>query len=431
MATGLGNTSKKDILREIILQLHKGLSLEQARDRFLKEVGNVSSVEIAQIEQSLIDEGLSPEEIKKFCNVHALLFESSLKQAVAQEQSPAHPVYLFKLENREIEKRLAALRKAAGEAAADPGKRPALIEGLRELSGLEAHYTRKEQVLFPYLEKHGFQGPSKVMWGKDDEVRTLLRQARHEAERGAGTVSVGFVRDRLEPLLAEVEGMIFKEENILFPTALEKLTVEEWAAVLKESEEVGYAFIRKPKETAALADELLKAVTDAPAVAGAPADGPAGEAGQGVRLPSGALTLPELLGVLNTLPVDITFIDAEDTVKYFSEGKDRIFVRTRSIIGRKVQNCHPPHSVAAVERILASFKDGSRDVAEFWIRFQGRFVHIRYFAVREAVRQNVGGAERGAIRDAERRYLGTLEVSQDIGPIRALEGEKRLLDDQA
>ncbi len=131
----------------------------------------------------------------------------------------------------------------------------------------------------------------------------------------------------------------------------------------------------------------------------------------GVALPTGGLTLEQLMGIFSALPVDLTFVDADDKVAFFSEGPQRIFARSRAIIGRKVQNCHPPRSVDVVERILGDFRSGRQSVAEFWIPFTGRFVHIRYFAV----------------RSAEGRYLGTLEVTQDVSKIRGLEGQRRLL----
>jgi DUF438 domain-containing protein len=132
----------------------------------------------------------------------------------------------------------------------------------------------------------------------------------------------------------------------------------------------------------------------------------------GIGLPTGTLALEQLIAIFSTLPVDLTFVDADDRVAFFSEGPNRVFARSRAIIGRKVQNCHPPRSVDVVDRILSDFREGRQNVAEFWIQFMGRFVHIRYFAVR---------AEDG-------RYLGTLEVTQDVGSIRALEGERRLLE---
>lgn len=130
-------------------------------------------------------------------------------------------------------------------------------------------------------------------------------------------------------------------------------------------------------------------------------------------LPSGELTPRQLMHLLNVLPVDLTFVDHEDKVRYFTENRERIFVRTRAIVGREVKNCHPPQSVEEVEKILDSFKDGSRDSAEFWINFKGKMIYIVFYAV----------------RDESGKYLGTLEVAQDITALQKLEGERRLLDE--
>jgi PAS domain S-box-containing protein len=397
---------KKTSMRDIILGLHQGLPLEKAKEKFEREVGTVSSTEIAEIEQSLIDEGLSPEEIKKFCNVHALLFQGSLEKAAAEETSPSHPIYLFKLENRQIEKILANLKALSSKQKEYDVEqfKSKLIELLTRLRGAETHYERKEQVLFPFLEKHGFMGPSKVMWGKDNEIRDLLKKVLSEM----GTVKEEgmevFLKGRLDPLIEETEGMIFKEENILFPTCLEKLTASEWVEILKESEQVGYVFIERPRETESMIRELKHALLEEPVVReGA------------VSFPTGTLKLDELMQMLNMLPVDITFVDQEDRVRFFSEGKNRIFMRTRSVIGREVQNCHPPQSVDVVKKILSSLKEGTKDSFDFWINYRGRFIYIRYFAV----------------RDRDGKYLGTLEVTQDLTEIKKLEGEKRLLDERA
>jgi DUF438 domain-containing protein len=404
MAEGIGKERKKEIMKDIIRKLHEGASLEEAKDRFEREIGSVSSTEIAEIEQSLMSEGVSPDEIKKFCNVHALLFQSALEKSMDKEESPAHPVYLMKQDNRQIEKITAALKEAAQQAekhglAQFKQKVGPLLE---KLKNLDIHYTWKEQILFPYLEKYAFYGPSKVMWGKDDEIRALLKQGLSGIEtlREAKDLKE-YGSKTLTPLVEEVDGMIFKEEKILFPASLEKLNVQDWVEVLKETENVGYGFIERPKETYQLIEELRKAVTEEPKAEE-----------QVISLPTGNLTLEELMGVLNSLPMDITFIDKEDAVRYFSEGKERIFLRTKSIIGRKVQNCHPPKSVDAVEKILQSFKEGKRKSADFWIHYQEKYVSIQYFA----------------IRDRQGNYLGTLEVSQEISGIKKIEGERRLLD---
>jgi len=406
MAEGIGKEKKKEIMKDIIRKLHQGLTTEAAKQRFEKEVGNVTSVEIAEIEQSLMDEGISPDEIKKFCNVHALLFESALGQSMAEEESPAHPVYLMKQDNREAEKITGGLR----ELVKNRGKfslaqfRQKAGDMLSRLKGLEVHYTWKEQILFPYLEKYGFHAPSKVMWGKDDEVRAMLKGSLAQLETLKEEKGLGpYLEKTLNPLIEEVEGMITKEEKFLFPASLGKLNMQDWVDVLKETENVGYGFIEKPKETYQLIQELRSAVTEEPKTEE-----------QKITLPTGSFKLEELLGVLNTLPVDITFIDRDDAVRYFSQGKERIFLRTKSILGRKVQNCHPPNSVHVVEQILNSFKEGKRDSADFWIHYRGKYALIRYFAV----------------RDQKGDYLGTLEVSQEVSGIKRLEGEKRLLDEE-
>jgi DUF438 domain-containing protein len=198
--------------------------------------------------------------------------------------------------------------------------------------------------------------------------------------------------------------MFYKEENILYPTALEKLTPEEWAAIRAQETEIGYCFVEPGEEweadgTASLAAKPIGAIPD----------------GSGDLLPlsTGALTLQQVDWLLTNLPVDVTYVDANDEVRFFSATKERIFPRSPAIIGRKVQKCHPPASVDKVQAIVNDFRDGRRDKAEFWIQLGGKFIHIRYYA----------------IRDEQGTYQGTLEVSQDVTHIRALEGERRLLDD--
>jgi len=384
------DAGKKKLVSDIIRQLHQGLSVEQAKDAIVTKVGKLTSAEITDIEQSLIDEGVSPDEIKRFCNVHALLFQSALEQSVAIPDSPSHPVNMLRHENREIEKLLSALKDASARGEHDAQRSIVL-----RLRGVDRHYALKENALFPYLEKHGFPGPSKVMWSKHNEVRELLKKA------GGGQESASSDPDALTALIAEVEGMIFKEESILFPAALERIPAKEWVEILKACDEIGYPF---------LADAGLHAtLMETEKLEGQAAAMGAGEIG----MPTGKLSVEELSAMLDTMPVDITFVDAEDRVKYFSQSRDRIFVRATSVIGRSVQNCHPPQSVHKVMRIVESFKKGTRDHADFWISMQGKRVHIRYFAV----------------RNPQGKYLGTLEVTQDITGIQGLEGEHRLLDD--
>jgi hypothetical protein len=238
------------------------------------------------------------------------------------------------------------------------------------------------------------------MWAKDDEVRGLIKDlAEALSVDDAAPEEWALVAETVAPkALAAVEAMIDKEERILLPMALDTLTRDEWAEIWRESPRLGWC--------------LVDPGTDyAPAPPATPPDPMQVPAGRAMVFPTGHLTFDQLQGLFSALPVDLTFVDAQDRVAFFTESADRVFARGRAIIGRLVQHCHPPRSVSIVEQILDDFRSGRQSVAEFWIAFHGRFVHVRYFAVRD---------EAGA-------YLGCLEVTQDVTRIRALEGERRLL----
>jgi len=268
------------------------------------------------------------------------------------------------------------------------------------LLDVEKHYLRKENLLFPFLEKHDITGPSTVMWGKHDETRELLKAAMEALESvqqitaGEAKSVIGLV---LKPAVDSIEEMILKEEQILFPMALDALSEEEWLEIYRQSPEIGYCLVA-PEERWEAAVERGES-------------GISAEEGR-IQLPSGSFTPRELNAILNTIPFDLTFVDRDDTVRYFTEGRERIFARNRAILGRKVQRCHPPSSVHIVEKILNDFRTGKENRAAFWINLNGRFIHIEYFA----------------LRDEDGEYLGTLEVSQDLTEKRQLQGEQRLLN---
>lgn len=383
---------RKEKVKDIILALHKGLPVQQAKARFETEVGDISATEIAQIEQELLTEGMSVDEVKKLCNVHALLFERSLKEQMTSEEATSHPVHLFKLENREIEKITASLKDAAAR------KDRAAVGGLLEkLRPLEVHYTKKEQLLFTFLEREGFMGPSKVMWGKHNDIRAMFKDALLTLETAEDFEL--YREKKLDPLIEEIDGMIFKEEQILFPTSIEKLKPDDWLEILKQGSELGYAFIEGPGEI----DRLMKELKANLCAESGAADGY-------VDFPTGRVSVNELMVILNTLPVDISFVGADNRVKYFSESSDRIFVRTKAVIGREVKNCHPPQSVDRVMTVIEELRSGKSKSVDFWLTIKGRLIYIRYFG----------------IFDGNGTYLGTLEVTQDITDLQKLAGEKRL-----
>jgi hypothetical protein len=292
------------------------------------------------------------------------------------------------LENRAAEDIL-----AEAEAVTDYARdRDRLLTVLGRLAEIDKHFVRKENQLFPILEQKGVTGPSKVMWALHDDIRGFIKDVRKRVMDGKmETVA-------MEAMAKMVRDMIYKEEHILFPMALESLSEEEWVKVAKGEEEAGFAWIRPEAKWRPAAGSFQQELL--------------AEKIGSLNLDTGQLTAEQVNLILTHLPVDISFVNEHDEVAYYSASPERIFPRSPGVIGRKVQNCHPPKSVDMVEKILKAFKDGSKNTAEFWIQMRGRMLHIRYLAV----------------RDAAGTYRGCLEVSQDITHIQKLTGNKRLLD---
>jgi len=394
-------------LKKLIMELHEGKPIEEVKPKFEKIIEGISVAEISQLEQSLIMEGMPVSEVQRLCDVHAALFKGSIEEIhreVKPEDTPGHPIHTFKLENERIQKFIDTeiqplideLKQADSHSVISK-----LKDKLNTLLEIDKHYSRKENLLFPYLEKYGVTAPTMVMWGVDDEIRDELKDIQKLLSSYQGNREE-FIQ-KIEEALNKVSEMIFKEEKILFPMALEKLTEDEWANIAEESDEIGYTFVNperiwKPGMNKSKEETVEEIQPQQEGV---------------ISFETGTLTFKEINVLLNNLPVDITFVDKDDVVKYFSQGKDRIFTRTKAAIGRNVQNCHPPASVHIVEKILEDFKSGRKEKEEFWIKMGERYVYIRYFA----------------LRDENGEYVGTIEVTQDIAPIQKISGEKRLMSE--
>lgn len=383
MSEMMGNT-RKEALKAILHRLHAGESPQDLQAAFRDAVGNVSPQEIAQVEGELVQEGMSPEEIRRLCDLHLALFRESLEREEPLAP-PWHPIGILMAEHREL-LRIAEKLTRLAQGQGSPEELAHIREHLEES---ERHYLREENVLFPMLEKHGIVEPPRVMWSEHQEIRKLRKEL--------GTAEGEALRERSVALGELLASHFFKENRILFPTALQVIPEGEWHEIRAQFDAIGYCC-------------FTPATPAVPVSRAEPVPGP--PAGR-LRLPTGEFAPQELEAMLNALPVDITFVDKDDTVRYFNQTKDRIFVRTPAVLGRKVQNCHPQKSVHIVDRILQEFRENKRDAAEFWIPLQGKLVYIQYFPV----------------RGANGEYLGTVEVTQDIGPLQRISGERRLLDD--
>ena len=273
-------------------------------------------------------------------------------------------------------------------------------ELFKKLAKVELHFARKENQLFPYLEKHGWTSPSQNMWAFHDQIREEIKETRKAIEKEDTTA----VMMNIQQVFRSLEHIMQVEEGRLLPNAMQMLSEEEWKEFKEGDKEIGWMFDTPPAPYPE--DTYIHP----------------GEDTQRKKLPFGTddkthydegwLTPEQVNSIFRILPVDITYVNENDQVVFYNRGEDRVFPRSAGIIGREVKFCHPPKSVDQVLRILEEFKAGRKDLAEFWIQFKGKFIHIQYFAV----------------RDPDGTYRGVIEMSQDVTHVRELEGEQRLLD---
>lgn len=399
------SADKKGMLKEIVKQLHDGVPPQEVKEKFKQILKDTSSEGIAKIEQELVKEGMPREELQRLCDVHLAVFGEQLEKQELQTP-PGHPISILMEEHKILTQRaerLGILAKMIEEACdvVYVGDVLTEVQGIvKDFVDAEKHYLREENVLFPMLEKHGITEPPAIMWMEHNQIRDIKKRLRSLVENWNAISFYDFktqLGEVAKPLCSILPSHFFKENNILFPAALQVVTSEEWEEARKEFDEIGYCCFTPSHVTVALQTEKRKTQT--------PPEGL-------LQFETGSLSKEEAETILDTLPIDISFIDKDDRVKYFNKAEKRIFVRTKAVIGRTVQMCHPQESVHIVNRIIEAFRKGEKDSAEFWITLDNRLVHIRYFAV----------------RDKDGKYLGTMEATQDLTDIKKIEGQKRLLD---
>lgn len=381
-------------LKEILMEIHDNVPIEVVKEHFREAFSSVDATELAEAERALVEGGLPVSEIQNLCNIHAEIVGQSVEQIHNQDQplSKSHPIEVMRLENTALLGLLTTIRKDV-KALPLPAAIKSFHKGFESLRDINKHYLRKENLIFPYMEKHGIDTPPKVMWGVHDEIRTTFKKIDEIMSRHA----LKELKTELPALLDEIEDMVDKEENILFPMIEKLFEVNEWQQIIEDSDEFGYFLINVPEK-----EKLDSSKKENQTYQLSKED---------IDLKTGALTQEELIGLLEVFPLDITFVGKEDEVRYFSHGESRVFPRTMSVIGRNVENCHPQASVHIVKELLNDFKSGKKDKEDFWIQMGERLILIRYFAVR---------------RQGE--YIGVVELTQDIAPIQKITGEKRIMD---
>lgn len=407
MSELIDNSEKRKLqLKKLILKLHKGTSEAEVRDELLETLRSIPYGEVVEVEQQLISEGLPEEEVLRLCDAHSAVLHGNVDLTGAKQIPAGHPLDVFIKENEALRKHTAQARALFKEISSVSGDNfQSYVFEIRgvfnALMDVDKHYQRKEYLLFPFLENMGITGPPKVMWGKHDEIRELIKGSL-EILQTSNLKPEDLLQAAelvLNPALNGIDDMTIKEEEILFPMSHDRLTEAEWHQINEQTTEIGFCLYDPPthwkplwiKETSINAKQ---------------------KEGGAIHLPTGSFTVEELLAILNTLPIDMTFVDKDDKVKYFSQSADRIFQRNRAILNRDVRHCHPPASAHIVDKIVDDFRTGKASRAPFWINKGGKFIHIEYFA----------------LRNENNEFLGTLEVSHDLTGYRTLEGEQRILN---
>jgi len=378
-------------LTEYVKGLKDGQDGVRLYTEYKEDIESIKPQEAFEIFYSLTKEGIQPAEILVFLDKVINVFYKSLVNY--KWERPDNDNFLTDLinENEALVMKTDEIKIMMKEPDISIRKQM-LLPKIAELEEFNDHYLKKENILFPYMEKtmDKFHGLS-IMWELHDVVRNQIKEAVNTIKDDESSEQE--VNKSVANLFFGILGVKKKEELILFPAAGEVLSEDDWYRMHRQSLEYGFPFIGKSGSEAE-SDEETKIFNNGV-----------------IKTETGILNFEEVLMIFNTLPVDVTFVDENNKVKYFTRPKDRIFPRSPAVIGREVKNCHPPASVHIVEEIVESFRAGKEDNAKFWLNLKGKDILIQYFA----------------LRDDEGNYKGVLEVSQDITEIKSLEGERRLL----
>lgn len=382
------------------------ISLEESRARIRKQVGKIRPYEIALAEQELktIEEDeCQKEDIQKMIELFDEVMDTSRPNLPLD-----HPIMCYYRENDEMRRLMLSIE----DLVQYPIIKNQWIELYDQLAAFRTHLSRKQNQLYSILEQKGFDRPTTTMWLLDDFVRDEIRDAKKLIEEDKEEEFLA-----MQPtIVADVRDLLQKEESVLYPTALAMITPEEFEQMRSGDYEIGFAWI--DVEGFQNADKTVNQPTTAPdgfvselSALLAKYELGGNDTDRVFDVTTGKLSLEQINLIYKHLPVDISYVDENELVRFYSDTNHRIFPRSKNVIGRDVKNCHPRTSVHLVEEIIAKFRSGEQDSVDFWINKPGVFIYIYYVAV----------------RDAEGRFRGVLEMMQDCSRIRELQGSRTLL----
>lgn len=407
------------ILKEILLDLHHGASPESVQELFNQHFKGVSALEISMMEHELMasEDGVTFEDVMSLCNVHANLFKGAIADVeVADADQEGHPVYVFKQENLALRSAILRIRRII-ENISKPENEPFksdLLNGLKHqmtlLGQFHNHYTRKEKLFFPIMERYGHDSPPKVMWGVDDDIRKLFRDAESKLQELSNSdADIEEFSKAFETFSEEFEAMILKEEAILLMILLETFTQDDWLSIAEESDAYGYAIIKKQSRTRTEENTENTRIIDTPegqfTITFTPKPKNKSVANRETTQPfgNGYLSVEQANLILNHLPLEITFVNKDDVFQYYNDNvpaDEMVFKRTPSQIGRNVELRHPPKVLDKVKKTFNLLRSGERDQVPMWFKSErlGKFVYVTY----------------AAVRDDQGDFQGVLEYVQDI-----------------
>ena len=375
-------------------------------EKYKEAIEHVTPHDMLKLEDKQMQMGIKPAAIKKDVDKVINIFFNKLQEYSWEKPEEGTFLYYLMLENSAYKFKLNEVKKILksykGRQVSDFDQlKDDLLSRFEEFAKFEPHYVKKENILFPFLEKKwSSYRPLTVMWSLHDDIRKKLKLIIQILKSDHSTWAD--LNKEIGAYYFLVFGMIQKENLIIYPVASETVSDEEWEEMHNQSFEYPFPFIESPAKPKDIKEPVQENQTENIQIDGH----------LKLKSETGELNPEQILLLLNNLPVDITFVDENDKVRFFSRPKERFFPRSPAIIGRAVQNCHPPESVHIVEEIVAAFRNGEKDNAKFWLELKGKFILIQYFA----------------LRNDKNEYKGVIEVSQDVTDIRALKGEQRLLD---